>query len=189
MQFKAGQHIIAGLPGELNQREYSIYSGEKDDYLDILVREIPEGIVSVQLKQCKPGQFLQINGPFGSFGPEIFDVASGKLIFIATGTGISPFHSIVRSCPGIDYTLIHGVRYISEAYDRHEYDPERYTLCTSRESHEGRQGRITSLLSDYTVNPDMRFYVCGNANMIYEVFHIFRNKGILAENIFTEVYF
>ena len=40
MQFKAGQHIIAGLKGELDQREYSVYSGENDDYLEILVREV-----------------------------------------------------------------------------------------------------------------------------------------------------
>lgn len=60
MQFKAGQHIIVGLKGELNQREYSVYSGENDDYLEILVREVPEGIVSLQLKQCIPGQLLQV---------------------------------------------------------------------------------------------------------------------------------
>ena len=40
IQFRAGQHIIVGLKGELNQREYSVYSGEKDDYLEILVREV-----------------------------------------------------------------------------------------------------------------------------------------------------
>ena len=45
MQFKAGQHIIVGLQGELNQREYSVYSGEKDDYLEILVREVLDGNV------------------------------------------------------------------------------------------------------------------------------------------------
>ena len=70
MQFKAGQHIIVGPDGELDQREYSVYSGEKDDYLEILVREIPDGNVSKQLKQCKPGELLKVNGPFGSFGLE-----------------------------------------------------------------------------------------------------------------------
>jgi hypothetical protein len=35
MQFKAGQHIIAGLEGELDQREYSVYSGENDDCLEM----------------------------------------------------------------------------------------------------------------------------------------------------------
>ena len=101
MQFKAGQHIIAGLKGELDQREYSIYSGEKDDYLEILVREVQDGNVSLKLKQSKPGQVLQVNGPFGSFGLEEFNMFSRKHVFIASGTGISPFHSFVRSYPGI----------------------------------------------------------------------------------------
>jgi hypothetical protein len=112
MQFKPGQHIIVGFRGELNQREYSVYSGEKDDYLEILVREVLDGTVSLKLKQCNPGQLLQVNGPFGSFGLENFDMFSRKLIFIASGTGIAPFHSFVKSYPGINYTLIHGVRII-----------------------------------------------------------------------------
>jgi ferredoxin/flavodoxin---NADP+ reductase len=189
MQFKAGQHIIVGPEGELDQREYSVYSGERDEYIEILVREIHDGNVSLKLKQSKPGQFLQVNGPFGSFGLETFDMYSRKLVFIASGTGISPFHSFVRSYPGIDYILIHGVRYRNEAYERNHYDPRRYILCTSKESLGGHKGRVTKFLKDYPVYPDMLFYVCGNNSMIYEVYHILRDKGIPAENIFSEIYF
>ena len=110
------------MKGELDQREYSVYNSEKDDYLEILVREVLDGKVSLQLKQCKPGQLLQVNGPFGSFGLEPFDMFSRKLVFIASGTGISPFHSFVKSYPGINYILIHGVRYKNEAYERNDYD-------------------------------------------------------------------
>jgi ferredoxin--NADP+ reductase len=188
LKFKAGQHIIVGLKGELNQREYSIYSGEQDDYLEILVREVLNGIVSLQLKQSKPGQLLQVNGPFGSFGIEKFDL-SRKLIFIATGTGISPFHSFVRSYPGIDYTLLHGVRYNTEAYEKEFYEPHRYILCTSKENNDGHKGRVTRFLPRYPVESNMLFYMCGNNSMIYEVYHILRDKGIPDENIFTEVYF
>ena len=189
MQFKAGQHIIVGLKGELNQREYSVYSAENDDCLEILVREVPEGNVSLQLKECKPDHLLQVNGPFGSFGLEKFDMYSRKLVFIASGTGISPFHSFVRSFPGIDYTLIHGVRYKNESYERNDYDPLRYILCTSKDSNSGHKGRVTRFLPAYPVDPEMLFYVCGNNNMIYEVYHILRARGIPAENIFSEVYF
>jgi ferredoxin--NADP+ reductase/benzoate/toluate 1,2-dioxygenase reductase subunit len=188
-QFRAGQRIILGLPGDLDQREYSIYSGENDDFLEILVREVRDGNVSSKLKQCEPGQFLEVNGPFGSFGIETYDRYTRKLIFIATGTGISPFHSMVRSYPGINYTLIHGVRFINEAYDKIEYEAGRYILCTSKENSGGRKGRVTRFLSNYKVTPDMLFYTCGNSNMIYEVYHILRDKGIPSENIFSEIYF
>jgi ferredoxin--NADP+ reductase/benzoate/toluate 1,2-dioxygenase reductase subunit len=189
LQFKAGQHIIAGLKGELNQREYSVYSGEQDDYLEILVREVIQGSVSIQLKQCKPGQLLEVNGPFGSFVLESFDMFSRKLVFIASGTGIAPFHSFVRSYPGINYTLIHGVRYKSEAYERNDYDPLRYILCTSKEYNGGHKGRVTRFLPGFPVNRDMLFYLCGNNSMIYEVYHILRDKGIPDENINSEIYF
>ena len=189
MEFKSGQHVIVGLRGELNQREYSIYSGENDDYIEILVREVPEGNVSLQLRQCKPGELLQVNGPFGSFGLERFDMFSRKLVFIASGTGISPFHSFIKSYPGINYFLIHGVRYINEAYERNDYDPRRYFLCTSKEGNGGHKGRVTSFLPVYPVDQEMLFYICGNSNMIYEVKHILGAKGLPPENIFTEVYF
>jgi ferredoxin--NADP+ reductase/benzoate/toluate 1,2-dioxygenase reductase subunit len=166
MQFKAGQHIIAGPDGEMDQREYSIYSGENDDYLEILVREVPDGKVSLQLKESKPGQLLQINGPFGSFGLEKFDMLSRKFVFIGSGTGISPFHSFVRSYPAIDYVLFHGVRFSNEAYERDEYDPSRYILCTSRESIAGKTGRVTDFLPGYPLSPDMLFYLAGNASQI-----------------------
>jgi ferredoxin--NADP+ reductase len=189
MQFKPGQHIIVGFRAELNQREYSVYSGEKDDYLEILVREVLDGTVSLKLKQCNPGQLLQVNGPFGSFGLEKFDMFSRKLIFISSGTGIAPFHSFVKSYHGINYTLIHGVRNNNEAYEREDYDPKRYILCTSKESAGCHRGRVTSFLPGYPVDPDMLFYMCGNNSMIYECYHILRDKGIPDENIFSEVYF
>lgn len=189
LQFKSGQHIIVGLKGELDQREYSVYSGEKDDYLEILVREVIKGRVSQELKQCKPGQLLQVNGPFGTFGLEKFDMFSRKLVFIASGTGIAPFHSFVKSYPGIDYILIHGVRYNKEAYEKDDYDSRRYILCTSKENNGGHKGRVTKFLPGYPVDRDMLFYLCGNNNMIYEAYHILRDKGIPDENIFSEVYF
>jgi len=182
--------MIVGLKGELNLREYSIYSGETDDYLEILVREVLDGSVSQHLKHTKPGDLLQVNGPFGAFGIEKFDLYSKKHVFISTGTGISPFHCFVRSYPLIDYTLIHGVRYSDEAYERNDYDPGRYILCTSKEnSRDGHKGRVTRFLNDFKVDTNMLFYLCGNNNMIYEAYHILRNKGVLDEKIFTEVYF
>jgi ferredoxin/flavodoxin---NADP+ reductase len=189
IQFRAGQHIIVGLKGEMDQREYSIYSSEEDDFLEILVKEVRDGNISSKLKQCKQGDLLQVNGPFGSFGIESFNRNSRKHVFIATGTGISPFHSLVRSFPGINYTLIHGVRHSSEAYEKDEYDPARYVLCTSKENNNGRQGRVTSFLSKFRVTDDMLFYLCGNGNMIYEVYNILRDKGVPDENIISEVYF
>jgi len=187
--FKPGQHLTLGVNNSLQHREYSIYSGDKDDYLEILVREILEGDISVQLKNVQVGQPVEINGPFGILRINEEDLPDKKFILIATGTGIAPFHSFVRSYKNMDYTIIHGVKYSNEAYEKSEYDFHRYVLCTSREKKEGFQGRVTDYLRKIPVTPDMRFYICGNSKMIYEVYSILRNKGVQTNDIFSEVYF
>ena len=54
-QFKPGQWLNLGLPGTREQREYSIYSSPNDDYLEVLVKEIPDGALSPTLRKRKPG--------------------------------------------------------------------------------------------------------------------------------------
>ena len=67
LQFYAEQHLVIGTIGSLKHREYSIYSSEKQDYLEILVREVPGGNVSAQLSRVQPGDLIEVDGPFGSF--------------------------------------------------------------------------------------------------------------------------
>ncbi len=189
IQFTAGQHVIVGPKGALNQREYSVYSSEKSDYLEILVKEVLNGNVSHQLKNCQPGDLLEVNGPFGTFKLESKEMYSGKYMFIATGTGISPFHSFVTSYPGIDYTILHGIRETDEAYERDDYDQERYIPCVSGGNVNKYNGRVTDFLPGFKDQPGMLYYLCGNNNMIYDVCRILRMKGVSAERIFTEVYF
>ncbi|MBU3928209.1 MAG: oxidoreductase, partial [Bacteroidetes bacterium] len=55
LEFEAGQHILLGADGDLNQREYSIYSGNNDTFLEVLIKEVDDGDVSKKLKDTKPG--------------------------------------------------------------------------------------------------------------------------------------
>jgi ferredoxin--NADP+ reductase len=189
LQFTAGQHITVGTLGSLNQREYSIYSGENQDYLEILVKEVLDGNVSQQLRNSEPGHLLELNGPFGSFRLETKDMFTRKHLFIATGTGISPFHSMVKSYPGIDYTILHGISFLNEAYDRNEYGQGRYIPCTSKEKTSGFNGRVTEYLINYNDEPETVYYLCGNSSMIYEVTDMLLDKGVTGDRILKEVYF
>ncbi len=189
MEFEAGQYVSLGLPGTAEKREYSIYSGMGDDYLEVLVREIEEGIVSRQLKQLQPGAHAEMDGPFGFFTLGSEQRSGGKLVFIASGTGIAPFHSFVRSYPGIDYTLIHGVKYGHEDYGSEAYGAGRYILCTSRDQRGDYRGRVTGCLSEQTVDKNADYYICGNSNMIHDVYDILKGRGVDAGRIHAEVYF
>ncbi len=110
MQFKAGQNLNLGLAGDTEKRDYSIYSGVNDDYLEILVKEVDEGLVSKKLKRLKPGDKLEVDGPFGFFTIKEEDITTKKFLFVSSGTGVAPFHSLMQSHPGLDFTLIHGIR-------------------------------------------------------------------------------
>jgi len=67
MQFQTGQFILLNLNGLVDHREYSVYSGENDDCLEVLVREVEGGKVSGKLKQLKVGMEIGVDGPFGFF--------------------------------------------------------------------------------------------------------------------------
>lgn len=187
--FNAGQHISLGIRGDYQSREYSIYSGAHDDSLEVLVKEVENGYFTPKLRKLKPGDVVEIHGPFGKFGLEPKDAKTGKFVFIASGTGIAPFRSIVRTYPEIEYTLIHGVRYADEAYDKHEYAADRYILCTSRDPKGTYQGRLTGYLKNCTFAPESEFYLCGNSDMIFDALEILKEKGFERDQIHCEVYF
>lgn len=189
LEFQTGQFITLGMNGNVNRREYSVYSGEGDDYLEVLVREVEGGKVSGKLKQLKTGDYLEVDGPFGFFKFDPATFKSQKFLFVATGTGISPFHSFVRTHPGLDYQLIHGVRYGHEAYDHHDFDSERTVLCTSGDDGGNFSGRVTDYLYGQKVNQETNCFLCGNSEMIYEIFDMLTAKGVPVSNIFSEVYF
>ncbi len=189
LQFQTGQFITVGDVRTGERREYSVYSGEQDDYLEILVREVQGGKVSGRLKKLKQGDPLDVDGPFGFFKFHPGAFTPSDFLFIATGTGISPFHSFVRTHPGMDYRLVHGVRYANEAYDHADFDSQRVVLCTSRDGAGHFQGRVSDYLRTLQLKPAMHCFLCGNSQMIGDVFDILTGKGIPVSNIYSEVYF
>lgn len=188
-QFEPGQYVVIRIPGQNKGREYSIYSGVNDDYLDFLVREIPEGSFSRYLRHLMPGSELDVEGPKGYFILDEKTKSGNKVLLIATGTGISPFHSYVRSHPELKFNILHGVHFADEAYGRESFDSGRYLLCTSRHDKGDYFGRVTYYLKEHPVDRDTICYLCGNSEMIDEVTVILENYGIPPENIRTEVFF
>lgn len=188
-EFTPGQHISVGCQGSSYVREYSVYSGINDDYLEILVKKVEEGKVSNELAMVREGTYVTVDGPFGFFTLDEQQFKSRKFFFIATGSGISPFHSFIRSYESIDYTLIHGVRTESEFYDYSAYESSRLVSCTSRAETGSVSGRVTNWLDSHTVAPDNLYYMCGNNQMILQVMSHLKNKGVPASQLFTEEYF
>lgn len=187
--FIPGQYVVLRDPESGQAREYSIYSSTQDDVLSFLVREIKGGGFSRLLRHLTVGSSMYIEGPMGFFILDKQARSGAPVLFVASGTGIAPFRSFVRSMPGLNYLLLHGVCFADEAYGKHEFDQSRYYLCTSREDKGNYFGRVTSYLRKYPVNEKMICYLCGNSNMIEEVTDILESYTISPENIHTEVFF
>ncbi len=189
MQFDAGQHILLGRQNDPEQREYSIYSGDNDEYIEVLIKEVSDGTVSKQLRDIKPGELLNIEGPLGFFGLNKDKINSGKFLFIASGTGIAPFHSMIKSHPKLDYTILHGIRTAKEAYGKEDYKSDRYIMCTSRNNTGDFNGRVTDYIKQNNFDKDTICYFCGNFKMIKEAMGLLEKKGITDDQLHAEVYF
>lgn len=189
MEFQAGQYLTLGHKDDVDVREYSIYSTEQEPFLEVLIKEVEEGKLSKQLKNITVGEELKVDGPFGFFTLSKQAIENRKYLFIASGTGISPFHSMIGSYSNIDYKLLHGVRYGYEAYEKSHYQKDRITVCTSRDTQGDYHGRVTDYLKKNPVNPDTHVYLCGNCNMIYDVYDILSDQNFPSDNIHAEVYF
>lgn len=188
-QFEPGQYVVLRIPDEQKGREYSIFSATTDEYLDFLIREIPVGEFSQYLRHLKPGSEIDLEGPKGYFVLDERSKQGTSIMMIASGTGISPFHSFVKSYPDLNYKVLHGVRFASEAYGCESFDPGHFLICTSRRDDGGYFGRVTNYLNETAVDKDTICYLCGNSAMIDQSTTILEKYGLPPENIRTEVFF
>ena len=189
ISFKAGQCFNLGIKGSGVNREYSIYSGEKDPYLEFLIKEVQGGTVSPALRKAQKGEAIELYGPYGSFTIDPNQINQGRFLFIGTGTGIAPFHSFVCSHPALNYRIIFGIRTLSEQYDLIDYDVSKIVCCISRERWKGFNGRVTSYLKEVSLDPKNIYYLCGNLKMIHNVYELLRESGVSGDQIFTEAFF
>jgi ferredoxin-NADP reductase len=103
--FRPGQYVnlFVDVDGVLTSRPYSISSPPPTegmagalDTLDLTVRDKPDGFVAPYLlNEVRVGDELETTGPAGSFYHEPL-IDGDELVFLAGGSGITPFMSIIR---------------------------------------------------------------------------------------------
>lgn len=96
--FRAGQYVnlFVELGGVRTARPFSISSAPGSPWLDLTVREVDGGFVSSWLCEEVPrGTEFEATGPQGSFYYEPL-IDGDRLLFLAGGSGITPFMSMLR---------------------------------------------------------------------------------------------
>lgn len=198
-EFIPGQCVNIGLEESGINREYSSYSSLQDSKkMEFLIRAVENGAVSTALRKLKKGEFVQLDGAYGKFTLKNPTDKNIKYIFIASGTGIAPFHSFAMSYPNLNYTILHGVRHANEQYDKNDYKKGSYVGCVSKlekgknsktQNNDVFSGRVTDYLRQKGVDKKAIYYLCGNTDMINEVYDILREEKVNGDQIFTEVFF
>jgi len=169
-------------------RIYSICSGNTEKEVGILFNIKDEGFLTPRLSSMIPGEKILVSEPYGSF-------TSGfeKEWWIATGTGIAPFSSMIKSGITAGKKLIHGVRQLNQFYFEDEMEEAlgvSYIRCCSGETAcNVFNGRVTDYLKQQQKLPKVKYYICGQALMVVEVRDLLIEKGIGYENIISEIYF
>ena len=189
IEFIAGQFVAISLANSEEKRLYSIASGEQDNTLKILYEVVPDGLLTNQLCQLKVGDRVAVSEPMGRFLP-----THGKALWIATGTGIAPFISMLHSGYSNDKTLLHGSRTVEGFFFQDQFASllgDGYLrFCTTETAPGIISGRLTHHLKQMDgLDPDILYYLCGSNQMVVDVREILINKGIPYENIKAEIYF
>ena len=97
--FQAGQFVRVALDidGERVARPYSLVSGPEEKYLEIYFNIVPEGPLSPKLAQLELGDEIFVTNRANGF-LTVDEVPECKhLWMLATGTGIGPFLSILKT--------------------------------------------------------------------------------------------
>lgn len=186
---RAGQHVTLGLHRGAINREFSIYSAPDEPHLEFLIIARPGSETACALQRARPGDEVDLAGPYGEFFIARPEDRTRRYLFVATGVGIAPFHCFVRHYPGLDYRLIHGVSRLEDRYEMADYERARYVACVSREAGGDYSGRVTGYLREHPVEPGRLCYICGRSAMVAEVYDLLRGQGVPSDSLITETFF
>ncbi len=114
--FRPGQYVnlFVDIAGVKTSRPYSLSTAPHDDTLDLTVRQRAGGFIAPYLlDNARVGQTWTTTGPKGHFYHEpLCDL--DKVLFIAGGSGITPFRSMLRDQERqgwpLDVRLVYGSR-------------------------------------------------------------------------------
>lgn len=127
LRFRSGEFVMIGLPDDNGKpilRAYSIASPNWDDELEFYSIKVPDGPLTSRLQHIKPGdQIILRPKPVGTLVLDAL-LPGKRLWFLATGTGLAPFASLMRD---------------PETYERFEQVIMMHTCRTADELNYGRE--------------------------------------------------
>jgi ferredoxin-NADP reductase len=207
--FEPGQYATLGLmggEGKLVQRPMSISSPSTDlSEYEFFIRLVQGGAFTTLLWERAVGDAINIKGPKGKF---LLQDDGHTCFFVATGTGMAPFMSMLDTLQARrltrDIVILHGVSYDHDLAWREELEelarrdfPLRYAGTVSRPQScpdwSGLTGRAEAVLTGQLdahglTAANTTLYLCGNPDMVSAIEEIATERGFAPEQIRKELY-
>jgi Na+-transporting NADH:ubiquinone oxidoreductase subunit F len=166
--------------------------------------DLPPGIMSSYVFALKPGDTIDVYGPFGEFFAKDTD---NEMVFVGGGAGMAPmrshiFDQLLRLKSKRKITFWYGARSLREAFYVEEFDKlaaenPNFTwhLALSdplpEDNWEGPTGFIHNVLyenylKDHEAPEDCEYYMCGPPMMNSAVIKLLEDMGVEPDNILLD---
>jgi benzoate/toluate 1,2-dioxygenase reductase subunit len=186
--FLPGQYVNINVPGSGQHRSYSFSSAPGQSKVSFLIKRIPGGVMSTWLDAAQPGNTLELIGPLGSF---YLRAVERPLLFLAGGTGLAPFLSMLEVLARADsQQKVHLIYGVTRDLDLVQVDAiETYlaklpnftytTVVADTDSTHPRKGWVTQHMPAEVLNEgDVDVYLCGPPPMVDAVRKYFDDNGV-----------
>ncbi len=182
-------------------RAYSVASDPQDKtHVELCIRLVPKGICTTYVfEYMKEGQDATFNGPFGEF--RLTD-SDREMIFIAGGSGMAPFLSMLAHIRNEKITrkitYFFGARSMRDLICMEkmgEFEKEiptfKFVPCLSEPAEgddwQGETGLVTKVMEKYFDDlADKEAYLCGSPGMIDSSITALTGRGMPENQIFYD---
>lgn len=213
LEFVPGQYVTlhVSVEGKTLSHPYSIASPPRPDArFEVCVKHGRHSPGADHLWRLKPGDTLRLSGPSGTF--TLPDPIERDVVFVATGTGITPFRSMIHHAlprsGARRITLLFGARGQADLLYRREWEGlERVhasfrfvpTLSRPEPAWQGRTGYVQDVTPEFLrargrgslggrPGSGLDVYICGLRKMVGRVREQCREWGFPKGRVHFESY-
>ncbi|MEW9672732.1 NADH:ubiquinone reductase (Na(+)-transporting) subunit F [Ammoniphilus sp. 3BR4] len=205
IKFHSGQFVDLYAPNGDFYRSYSMSNTpSQSDRLEFMMKIFKGGKFSTLLdEQLKPGDELQVRGPFGNCIRR--EENTGDIVLIGGGSGMAPLWSILNDMAEKKVkrkvTFFYGARSkrdlfyldqfaaLSERLDKFQFIPA-LSEPHPDDHWDGETGLITDVIERHldvnAARRDLEAFLCGPGPMIDASIMILRDKGVTTDRIFFD---
>ncbi len=197
LSFLPGQYVNLKVPGTDETRSYSFSSLPGSKSVEFVIRNVPEGLMSSYLEnQPGAGTPFEFTGPYGSF---YLRSLTKPALFLAGGTGIAPFLSMLgvlaQSDNEYSVNLVYGVtneadlvglEQLEKIKAEHSWFDYRVVIFNTTKE-DIRQGYVMEHIEmAWVEDPQFDLYLCGPIPMVDSVQKWLKENSIEPDNFYYE---